>query len=207
MDRLHQVDAVAVCSPDLTHVAYVQRALSAGRFVLCEFPLCEGSTTAASMLATGRLHVEHIELLTGTARALRGLRAVRGASMRFTGPPRESFSAGHAQVARLHRVLDCLGSPLGVDQGLVYPGFTCTLSFGEGPRCTEFRVQAGRDWHQLNGRLTCDGVEVDTSGPPLFLTDQLAASARFLDGAVPYVADARVVEVLALAEVLGAALS
>ncbi len=190
------VDAVAVCAPDREHPTLVLRGLEAGCFVLCEFPLCRRPELAAELLGTGRVHVEHIELLTPTAMALRALPGVRSASLHHRGQG--------SRVAPLHRALDCLGSPSGVEAGrLVYPDFHCALDLGPGPRGLRFTVQAEARWEQRDRELTRDGAPVELpSGPGLFLQDQLAASARFLDGAASYVSDERVVQVLSLAAAL-----
>lgn len=170
------VDAVAVCSPDLTHPAYVQRALDAGLYVLCEFPVCRQAEQARAWFQTGRLHVEHIEVLDA-ATPVR-----QDATMFFRGADRESFSPYHRNVARLHRVVAACGWPRGVERDrLLYEGFTVTLDFGVGPRQTQWVVPLHR-------------------GRDLFLRDQLAATARFLDGTSPYIRDEQVIRVLELAE-------
>ena len=92
----------------------------------------------------------------------------------------------HRNVARLHRVVAACGWPRGVERDrLLYDGFTVTLDFGVGPRQTRWVVPLQR-------------------GPDLFLRDQLAATARFLDGTPSYVSDEQVVGVLDLAERLQA---
>ena len=174
------VDAVAVCSPDRTHPEYVQRGLDAGLHVLCEFPVCRRAEQARAWFQTGRLHVEHIEVLDA-ATPVR-----QDATMFFRGADRESFSLYHRNVARLHRVVAACGWPRVVERDrLLYDGFTVTQDFGVGPRQTRWVVPLQR-------------------GPNLFLRDQLAATARFLDGAPPYVSDEQVVGVLDLAERLQA---
>ena len=69
---LDQVDAVAICSPDTTHPAYVRAALAAGRHVLCEYPLTATEDDALALFAEARrlnltLHVAHIEVMTPIA--------------------------------------------------------------------------------------------------------------------------------------------
>jgi len=203
---LDQVDAVAICAPDREHPRLVRRSLDEGRFVLCEFPLCQHPEEARELLGSGRLHVEHIELLTPTAQALRGVSGVVSASMAFEGPPRDSWSRYHANIARLHRVLDALGSPRGIElDRLEYDGFSCSLDFRDGAeRRTHFVLETATGTiEQKNRFLLVSGRPVDLpSGGGLFLQDQLAASARFLDGAASYVREERVMEALAIARVL-----
>ncbi len=91
---LEQVEAVAVCAVDTAHPELILRALEAGKHVLTEFPLAGSRAEGEALLARAHqgerlLHVEHIELLTGTARLLRErVRDIRGGLLRFTGRPR-----------------------------------------------------------------------------------------------------------------------
>lgn len=123
---LDAVDAVAICSPNDVHAAQVRAALTAGRHVVCEFPLA-GSAAEAQVLfelaeAQGRrLHVEHIEILTATAAFARGFMAqgqLKAGALSFSSPdrgwigePERALAITHRNIARLHRLLDPLGPP------------------------------------------------------------------------------------------------
>lgn len=217
---LDKVDAVAICSPDATHAAYARKALLARKHVLTEFPVASSVVEAKALFALARrmgrvLHVEHIELLTVTAQALREhARDVVSASVRFCGLPRPGPVA-LVNVARLHRVVDCLGMPLSCDAwsgrtwlsgSLKYPWGKAALDFRHGDlgRKTEILLvtKHGRVLQQ-NKKLTVKGEPVELpEQPPLFAEDQRIASARILDGAEGYVSEERILEVLSLVELL-----
>lgn len=231
------VAAVAICTPDTTHPALVRQALLAGKHVVCEFPLAGSADEAAALFdladARGRvLHVEHIELLGPAARWIKAAcadRRLTGGSCRFqSGARSEVFSVAHANVARLHRLLDAWGPPADLavhertDSWLV-----ATLSWpgnpehyaGEARIALEFRLEAGRRrrtellFETDQGEITLldrilmhRGRVVDLErGPGLFLTDQLQASAEILDGTPPTVGRDAVLAVLALADQLASA--
>ena len=90
-EMLQHVDAVAVCSPDSFHATQVHAALSAYRHVVCEFPVASSAGEASSLfaLAVARdrvLHVEHIELLTPSAKWIRNFaigKTLVGGAVRF----------------------------------------------------------------------------------------------------------------------------
>ena len=226
------LDAVAICTPDTTHPALVRRALEAGLHVVCEFPLAGSAREAAALFdladACGQvLHVEHIELLGGAARVLRsacvGAR-LTGGSCRFqTGPRSEIFSVAHANVARLHRLLDVWGPPEGVavhertDTWLLatlsWPGNPDHYT-GDARLTLEFRLEEGRrrrteilfetdcgEYALLDRVLLHQGQVVELPAVAgLFLQDQLEATAEILDGAPPTVGRAAVLAALALAD-------
>jgi biliverdin reductase len=222
---LDQVDAVAVCSPDTAHPEQVEAALRAGRHVLCEFPLAGSARKARQLFQlaeqVGRvLHVEHIELLTPEARWLRAhaapMRLITGA-VRHQGPARARvFSVAHANVARLHRLVDAVGLPRRVHILDASPErLHAELRFhGDVKVELDLRQEAGAARRQelilqldhgtvmVVGRsLLYKGAPVALpEGPGLFAADQLAATAEILDGALPYVTSQRVVEVLELAD-------
>ncbi len=123
--------------------------------------------------------------------------------MAFEGPPRDSWSRYHANIARLHRVLDALGSPLAIEPDrLVYERFNCALDFRDGPeRRTHFVIETETETIEQKDRLILRSgrpVELPPS-PGLFLQDQLSASASFLDRSPSYVPEERVVEALGIA--------
>jgi len=211
------VDAVAICTPDNTHASLVRAALDAGKHALCEFPLASSRAEAQALfdLAANRnrvLHVEHIELLTSThlvfADRLVGA-SVLGGHCRFTGPPREGLiSVAHANVARLHRLVDAIGLPERVSaEGLHYGLATIEVDFrlGEGlERSTDLLVRTDTGTVALrDGEVLLDGEVCGLNEQPgLFDSDQKYATARILDGGGSYVRDARVLAVLDLADQL-----
>jgi biliverdin reductase len=231
------VDAVAICTPDATHAALVRAALEAGRHVVCEYPLAGSAPEAEALfaLATAKqrvLHVEHIELMTAAARWTRGRvvgSALFGGAVSFQGahkPGQDSIS--HANVARLHRIVDAFGLPSGIQvswrddttlqAALHYPGdpsrvlhpATIELNFRRGPdlrRRTElmFETSSGTIV-QMDRVLLNDGEPVSLlpqSG--LFAQDHAAAMSRIQGDAWPLVEPERIVAVLALADQLEAA--
>jgi len=228
---LEAVDAVAVCSPDHTHPRLVQRALEAGRHVVCEFPLAGSALKARRLYALAEevdrvLHVEHIELLTPAARWLRAhVRPgqIAAGAVRFQGPLRtEVFSVAHANLARLHRLFDVAGEPrrfeltdatleslTGVFK--LSGGAQVDFSFhmGDGvARKMELTLDLGRrGMVLLLGRtLLFKGAPVELpSGRSLFAQDHDAAMAAIVDQHPLYVDRARVLSVLGLADRLDAA--
>jgi biliverdin reductase len=219
-------EAVAVCSPSEAHPAQVEAALRAGRHVAVEFPLAAGAAEAARLFAladeVGRvLHVEHIELLTGTAQALRGAREVRAVSVAFQGrgPGGEPGGAlALRNVARLHRLVDAAGPIARVGAVAASTdalsatlelacGARASLAFRAGPglaRETRLTLEDARGrWEQVNGALTLDGAPVALPpSPGLFAEDHRQATARILDGAPGYLERWRVLHVLEVAGML-----
>ncbi len=226
------IDAVAICAPDRTHPELVAAALEAGKHVLCEFPLAGSAAQAAALFdraeAAGRvLHVEHIELLGPQAAFVRDHargRQIQGGSCRFTSRPRTGiFSLAHANIARLHRILDALGPPDDVAvferdpdslwAQLSWPGNPEHYT-GEARIDLHFKQEEGasRRFEMVldfaGASLTCldrtvlvQGLPVALPpGPGLFLADQLEASAEILDGQPPTVGRAAVLRALALAD-------
>jgi biliverdin reductase len=230
-EMLRRVDAVAVCTPDATHPDMVRACLSAGKHVLVEFPLAGSAEVGRELFDLARrhgriLHVEHIELLGAAAVTLRAL--ARGSRLRagrvtFSGGARRgTYGVAHCNVARLHRLLDAVGLPDGVQlqdrsprhlrARLTYDQARVELDLRHGedlPRRTSLRLELeGADGtslllEQVDESVWKDGVAVDLPAVPgLFLQDQLAATARVLDGAAPYVSEERILQVLSLADAL-----
>ncbi len=219
------VDAVAICTPDVSHAALARTALVAGMHVLVEYPLAGSREVAATLLefAASRsrvLHVEHIELLSAThlvfARHLQGA-SVLGGPVRFTGPPRQGLlSVAHANVARLHRVVDAIGLPDSIEGSTT--GGLVEGSLGYGAAGVSLRFELGEDLPRrtdmlietTSGKVRLEGKEVLVDGvvsqldeqPGLFASDQRRATARILDGGPSYVSDSRVLDVLGLADAL-----
>lgn len=216
---LSKVDAVAICSPDDTHADLVETALRHGLHVVCEFPLAPSRARAQALfdLADAQgctLHVEHIELLASTqhvfADRLVGAQ-VTGGHVRFTGPPRRgAASVPHANVARLHRVVDALGLPESVSsRGLHFGDAVLEVDFrlAEGlPRHTSIRVETADQTVELRDhQVLIDEVAIDLDeGPGLFAQDHACAVSRIRDRGASYVPRARVLDVLGLADALSA---
>lgn len=231
------LDAVAICAPDAAHPGLVRAALAAGHHVLCEFPLAGSEAEARALFelarASGRvLHVEHIELLGPQAAWIRAAapgRRLTGGSCRFTtGPRSHTFGIAHANVARLHRLVDPLGPPVEIAvhersdthlwATLTWPGSpdhyrgdaSVAVHFSQGPelrRRTELVLEFDDGAvTQLDRTLLWQGALVELEpGPGLFLADQLEATAEILDGAAPTVGPGAVCAVLGLADRLAAA--
>lgn len=220
------VDAVAICSPDVTHPQLVRACLRERRHVVVEFPLAGTTSVARELLDGARevervLHVEHIELLSGSARFLREAargRRLTGGSLTFVGARRRGiYGVAHANLARLHRVVDAVGLPDAVRVAERGPRFLRgALRFGDAelsldlsqsddvPRQTLLALTfADGTLEQRDRAVFQDGREVALPElAPLFEQDQLHATARILDGAAPYVSDERLLEVVALADAL-----
>lgn len=219
-------DALAICSPDATHPALVERCLRADKHVLCEYPLAPTGAEARRLFALAeaqgrRLHVEHIELLTHPARFLRVVSrpdALRGGALRWVSPPRaDQPRLGLANLARLHRLVDAVGFPRRIDVQQADPDhLVAQLRFENGAHVElALRAEAGAK-RQLELTLVLQGgvaMQVGSTllwrgapqsgpsgGPGLFAQDQLAASASLLDGAPSYISAERVAALLDLAE-------
>ena len=231
------VDAVAICSPDVTHARLVEAALRARKHVVCEFPLAGDHQTAEHLYALaatqGRLlHVGHIELLSPAARWLRGRvvgRQVLGGSVRFRGGVRVGVtSVAHANIARLHRLMDVVGEPTSLavrwrdEESLQavlrysgnperYDGMSeIQLEFVHGHglvRRTELVLELS------DGSVMMLGASVFDRGSPvalanrggLFAQDHAAAMAAIVDDQAPYIDQARVLAGIRLAERLSGA--
>lgn len=226
---LRDCDAVAICSPDTTHPDLVRLALSAGRHVLVEYPLAGSAEVARELYEAAcrwqrALHVEHIEILGPAMARLRELtrgRTLRTGHLRFTGPCRKStYGVAHANLARVHRIVDSLGCPEALrlverSPRLLRAAFRVAggvldldLRHGEDlPRQMHLSLELegpGPSRIELRDReLFEDGEPVALpEGPSLFLTDQLAATARILDGTPSYIGEDRVVGLIALSDAL-----
>ena len=231
------VDAVAICTPDDTHEVLVRRALEAGKHVVCEFPLAGDRHRAGDLydLAAERgvvLHVEHIELLSASARWIRGRmlgRRLLGGSVRFTGRPRpHAASVAHANIARLQRLIDAVGAPgslavrwrddTQLQAVLHYSGnpnrydgmAEVHVDFVLGddlPRRTELVLELSDGTIMQLGRTVLDrGFPVALpQGPGLFAADHAAATACIRGTGLPYADRARVLEGLTLADRLAGA--
>jgi len=220
------VDAVAICSPDVTHPQLVRACLRERRHVVVEFPLAGTTKVARELLDRARqddvvLHVEHIELLGGPARFLREAargRTLTGGSLSFVGARRRGiYGIAHANLARLHRLVDAIGLPDAVratERGprflrgaLRYGDVELALDLSQSddmPRHTAISLTfADGRLDQRDRAVLQDGQPVDLPDlPPLFQQDQLHATARILDGGEAYVGDDRLLEVVSLADAL-----
>jgi len=226
-DLLQHVDAVAICSPDHYHASQVHTALSSFRHVVCEFPVAGSAGEASSLFALSVardrvLHVGHIELLSPAARWIREFapgRTLLGGNLRFDGGLHSgATSPAHANISRFQRIIDAIGVPedvsiqrctpnnLGVK--LLYPdavafNLDCRMEEGLERRMEmvlEFQAGIVR---QENSRVFLDGKEVELDpSPGLFKTDQLAATAAILDGQESYISMERVLDGLAIADLV-----
>ena len=222
---IERAEAVAVCTPSPLHPEHVEQVLGAGRHAVVEFPLAPSRAVGAELFARARagnllLHVEHIELLTGAAVALRGHGPFHRAHVGFTSSgDGDVESLVTSAVARLHRLIDAAG-PLAsapvrsahASDGrldaevLLASGLVATFTVERRaglPRNTVLELDGAHRW-RLDGRdVTRDGAPVSLPDPgPLFLADQRAASARLHDGAAPYVDEATVLAVLGAVDAL-----
>jgi biliverdin reductase len=226
-DMIQHVDAVAICSPDLFHADQVHTALTSRRHVVCEFPLASSAREASNLYALSIaydrvLHVEHIELLTPAAGWLRQRakgRNLLGGAVRFTcGPRPDVASPAHANIARLHRIIDAVGEPQGVRVERCNPEhLSLILDYPEGAELTvECRMEEGLERHmemvlefedgnlrQEGAQVFEDGEEVELSeATGLFKADQLAATSAILDGASSYASMDQVLAALGLADTI-----
>jgi biliverdin reductase len=223
-------DAVAICSPSAAHAEQARAVLDAGKHALVEFPLAGDRATAEALFAraaaAGRvLHVEHIELLDAPCATLGAhirSNTVRTVAVAFDRPGSQDASPDElaiGNVARLHRVSSFAGPFASVDRVDHEPGqlvAELTLASGATVRATfrqgqyyarrtllEVETVAAR-WSQEDGHLARDGMPVTLVGlGGLFARDQLAATARILDGSRPYVDDERILHVLDVAARIG----
>ncbi len=227
---IRTADAVAICSPTTAHADQVRRVLEADRHCLVEFPVAPDPSTAADLFALARsrellLHVEHIELLDAPCQTLRAHvrpEVVQQVHVSFERAGPEDASAADlalGNVARLHRVTAITGPLRSVDRVEIEggrltaslttaAGASVTCRFQQGPyfsRRTVLEVTTpGAVWEQVNDTLKRDGSPQTLLGAgSRFARDQRAASARVLDGAPPYVSEARILHVLDVVERLG----
>ncbi len=222
-EAVQKADCVAICSPSEAHPAQSRAVLEAGRHALVEYPVAHAPDEAVGVFELARrvqrvLHVEHIELLGAAAQTLRALvrpSVVSEVHVEFSrpGPSDASLETlARSNVARLHRLVDVAGPVRSVDdvartdtclQGslTMASGATVTLAFRQAPderRRTYLRVHTpDAVWEQTNDSLTRNGIHQTLLGVgSLFKLDQLAATARVLDGRAPYVQEDRIVHVL-----------
>ncbi|MCB9745923.1 MAG: Gfo/Idh/MocA family oxidoreductase [Alphaproteobacteria bacterium] len=224
-------DAVAVCTPNGLHAAGVRAALERGLHVVVEFPLAGSAQEARRLLeladARGRvLHVEHIELLDGAARALRAARgsaALVDGELRFTSgqagwlaDPALALGVASRNVARLHRLWDLLG-PLRCArvEARSFGRLRATLEAAGGqvrldcthapglPRATALtlRFADGACLEQRGRAASRGGAPLAVEGgPPLFAQDHALAMSEILKGAPPRPDRDQLVGVLELAD-------
>lgn len=222
-ELLASCDAIAVCSPDATHEGFVRRALEAGCHVVVEFPLALSRAAGAELLDLARrqqrvLHVEHIELLSGTHQAMRAAwrGGLTGGICGFEGGP--GPAPAHGSIARLHRLVDLLGWPDSVEvvertadslrANLGFDAASVELSSRRAPglrRATRLELR-GEVTVQLAGRdVLVDGTPVAVDAGGLFAADHAAASARIAGAGAAYVSEQRILGVLGLADALAQA--
>lgn len=219
-----EVDCIFICSVNAAHTEQAEAALAAGKHVLCEYPLALSHAGAVRLFDLAHdqnlvLHVEHIELLSGSQLALRqalsGLgRPLEGvyhteansegwiADMRLGGFP--SFSG----ISRLSRLVDLFG-PAGVEDAAFEESeeeqrLLVDLRFVNGGTCRlDYRRGRGlprrEDW-----RVRCERGDLRTVPPlpthPLFAADLDFFVRRVDDGAESYISEDQILDVLSLAE-------
>lgn len=230
-EMLQHVDAIAVCSPDAFHATQVHAALSAYRHVVCEYPVATSAGEASSLFALSVardrvLHVEHIELLTPSARWIREYardKTLSGGAVRsFGGPRPRATSPAHANIARFQRIIDVAGLPEGISVERCTPSnLAVRLLFpGDVVISLDSRMEEGLERQldmvlefeegivrQEGGEVYLDGTKIELEPiEGLFKTDQLLATAQILDGQESYIPMERVLDGLGLADlVMGAA--
>ena len=220
------VDAVIVCTPNRLHAPTVRVALEAGKHVAVEFPLAGDSAEAAELFdrasARGRvLHVEHIELLSGSQHRLReaarGLGRPRGGELRFRGgnagwigQDELAGGAGLRALARLHRLVDLFGRAEVQRCGLERSGdgyrLEVGLRFARGGETSLLEERAPGLSRATEWEIECEAGILRT--PPaspesgLFARDLEVFVARVEMGAASYVSEERVLEVLRLVDAI-----
>lgn len=137
------LDLVIISTVNQTHGAIAQAALSLGKHVIVEYPLCLNVAEAEALIELAKvqaklLHVEHIELLGGVHQALKASLPLVGevfyaqyATLKpeRPAPQRWSYQAQAfgfpliGALSRLHRLVDLFGT---VEQ------VTCNAQFWQG---------------------------------------------------------------------------
>ncbi len=225
---LDRVDAVVVASPSEVHARHVRAALDAGCHVVCEYPLCRTAQEATSLFDHARtvgrvLHVEHIERLSATTRALAA--QVEG---RPIGPSTMTFSSGGdphadgaehawANLSRVHRIEAVLGrvthwTTQHADgarwAGTIHTGLGAVeATWLRGPahrRGLDWTLTVGgARWHVDGRTLSRDGEPVALGPTSLFLEDLAVAVGRIRGEGGPYVSDDDIVRILGLCDAMG----
>ena len=217
------IDALVVCTPNALHAAVVGRALEAGKHVAVEYPLALTAEEGRALFALARerervLHVEHIELLSPSQRALREAAAAAGplvsGRVHFRGTlggwlGDEALSGPPAvrALARLHRITDLFGESrvraARLDRQPDRESLEVEFAFASGGRLTlleEWGAELARatDWE-----IECeDGpLEPRPADAPrgLFDEDTRCFLGRIEDGTASYVSESRILRVLELA--------
>lgn len=223
------VDAVAVCTDNASHVHWVRAALEAGHHALCEFPLAATAAEAESLFALAAaqrrvLHVEFIGLLTD---GHRGLAAQRGAIARldvdFCGGRYRWIDAdllagrvGQLAIGRLTAITDLLGPLTLASARLRRAGDVSALEVelcNADGRVASLRETRGTAVARTSRVVATDAaggvltpLPVESLGAGLFAHDLRCATRRMrtCDASGAYVDDATVVAVTALAEAISA---
>lgn len=216
------VDALLVCTPNLTHPELASAALAAGKHVLVEFPLAPGPDGARALFALARdaervLHVEHIELLSPSQQAQRarvatlgrprgGALEFRGASGGWIAEPALAGSPALCALARLHRLVDLFGEARVRAASLEgRPGgyrLRAEFAFADGGGAELVEERGPSLERATRWAIVCEGGVLDDPPPEpragLFRADLDVFVARVLDGAPSYVGEDRVLHVLEL---------
>jgi predicted dehydrogenase len=218
------VDAVAVCTPNVLHAQQVQAALAAGKHVLCEYPLAatagEGRALFEAARSRGRvLHVGHIELLAESHRVQRERAAELGrplgGAVEFTassegwiGDGSLAGSPGLRATARLHRLVDLFGSArvraAALEESAGGYRLEVELGFEAGGEARLCERRAPGCERRTTCAIRCErgllGDPPPLSAAGVFRADLDCFVARVAGGAPPYLAEERILHVLALVE-------
>ena len=218
------LDGVLVCTPNLLHAGQVRQALEAGKHVLSEYPLAATAGEGRALFDAARarakvLHVGHIELLAESHRVQRERAAELGrplgGAVEFTGTSEGWIGDGAVAgspalraTARLHRLVDLFGSArvraAALERHAQGYRLEIDLGFDAGgeARLCEQRGPG------LERRTTCAircergllGDPPALSAVGIFRADLDCFVARVRGGAPPYLAEERILHVLALVE-------
>jgi hypothetical protein len=219
-----EVDGAIVCTPNLQHAAQVEAALEAGKHVLSEYPLAATAGTGRRLFELARsrgrvLHVGHIELLSESHRVQRARAAELGrplggevefsaSSEGWIGDADTAGSPALRATARLHRLVDLYG-PARVRAATLELGersyrLEVELEFEAGG---EVRLREGRaPGGERRTRFAVRAERGTLDDPPalsalgIFRSDLDCFVARVRHGGESYIAEERILHVLALVE-------
>jgi hypothetical protein len=219
-----EVEAIAVCTPNLLHPAQVARALEAGKHVLCEYPLAPTAREGRELFAAARkhgrvLHVGHIELLAESHRAQRPRAAELGqplgGQVEFTGSSEGWIGDGAVAgspalraTARLHRLVDLFGSARARAAALELrpQGYRLEveLAFDSGGQVRLCEERGPGLERRTTCAIRCErgllGDPPPLSAAGVFRADLDCFVARVRRGMAPYLGEEHILHVLALVD-------
>jgi hypothetical protein len=218
------LDGVLICTPNLLHAEQIRQALAAGKHVLSEYPLAATAGEARGLFdaarARGRvLHVGHIELLgeshrlqreraAGLGRPLGGVVEFTGASEGWIGDGALAGSPALRATARLHRLVDLFGSArvraAALEESAGGYRLEVELGFEAGGEVTLREQRGPGSARRTTSAIRCErGLLGDPPPVPptgVFRADLDCFVDRALRGAPAYLAEERILHVLALVE-------